>query len=304
MDLIRAVKKRPVVKKKKQRNFVNYQQYEPDFRKLPIPEEIKAPKIAYEPLDRDEISRQSRGLERANTMSNLHKFPSEKFSTSESMSNLHNFEYAKINNESRNNGLYQGEFGRHYVGSFDAVKFQTPELYNQPRFNPQSSAIEQYKNPSISEEYDIPQFYNSNQVSSNSNNLNNLSPNQQENEIKAEPPKLIEHRPTHSVTFDPRIERNSRNNPSFSIASNPDEVSSTHVDPNTDKEIEHRVTETLIKLLQRMDPSQLGDVSHQHLTQMLINENSSQDDQSVGIRDKLSHSEERKDYSTPIYHNM
>jgi hypothetical protein len=294
-------------------NYVNLQQYEPDFRQMPIPEEIHTPEMVYEPLDRNEISRHARGLERANTVANLHKIQSDKFSTSESMSNLQHFDYPETNNDSRNNRLYQNKNGRHYVGSsFDAMKFHTPiEQYNQPRFNPQSNTVEQYNSPYLSNGFGIPPFYNPNQVSArNSNNVNNHSPNQQENEvkaeIKAEIPKLIRHHQAHSVTFDPEIDRRFQNNPDLNTASNVDTDNSVRVDPNTDKEIEHRVTETLIKLLQRMDPSLLGDVSHQHFSQILINENSSQgDDQNIEIRDKMSHSEERKDYDTPMqFQNM
>ena len=75
-------------KKKKNLNHINIYREEQDFRKLPLPEEIKQPEYQYQPLNRENFSKDKRELSRATTFTNLQYLPREEMKTSESHANL------------------------------------------------------------------------------------------------------------------------------------------------------------------------------------------------------------------------
>lgn len=67
------------------------------------------------------------------------------------------------------------------------------------------------------------------------------------------------------------------------------------VDPSTDREIEERVTATLIKLLGKIPPKALGDIQHQQYSKILINEDGEEEprnNHTVGHDQDLTYSRE------------
>lgn len=161
-------------KKKKNMNFINLQHNEPDFRDIPIPEGLEAPQVRYEPLDRHELSRQRRGLERANTLSHLHKLPSRPLTASESSFSLQPIEEI---NEFQNRGNEEVEEDRFYRNNFPSRFVGAPSNTNLnflftprndaeiPRFNPQSNAIEKYHQPSfLPDSFELPRVTSSMQA--------------------------------------------------------------------------------------------------------------------------------------------
>lgn len=149
------------------------QHNEPDFRNLPIPEQIEAPQPRYEPLNRVEISRNRRGMERANTLSNLQKLTPRPYMNSDSSFSQIN-EYEKHRNSlSRDTFPLTSNFGTRNSNTSaqePSEHLQKPlapsQMLEFPRFNPQSQGIEQYNNPQqLPDTFDLPRIYHSSQTS-------------------------------------------------------------------------------------------------------------------------------------------
>jgi hypothetical protein len=233
-------------KKKKTINYINLQNEQPDFRNMPLPEEIQQPQFKYEPLDRDKYSQNRRRMDRANTLSNLHKPYPTPFQSEDSFSNFNFNRPAFEDNASTNQSSLHRNFPSRYAGvgyqEESAWRYGPSQVEEFARFNPHSNNVEKY--------------YVSSKSPSTSSRVN-----MQHNDLRVEKPRL-----TQNAAFNDRndsviIEQpdiNNHEHSGFDIEKlHQQRVSSLgrssskspSVDPITNREIEQRVTETLIKLL-------------------------------------------------------
>ena len=126
---------------------------------MPIPGEIEPPIIKYEPINRSEIMRDIKGLERSNTLSNLQKYSPRPFLTSDSS-------FSALPNEDRNDSMYKYSvenelwnkedskdlkmFNHHFGHRPSILKnkadvsssINQTEDFEMPRYNPQSNSVE------------------------------------------------------------------------------------------------------------------------------------------------------------------
>ena len=152
-------------KKKKSMNFINLKKEEQDFRAMPLPEEIKETQIQYPPLDRENFSKNRRGMERASTVLNLHQNPQRVMVASDSNAslNLPNLNLDLQRNKKKKFN-FKNNSNLNYAESFEEPILENQDNFNEnfeiPRFNPQTNSIEGYNNLNFNnDEFEIPKIY-------------------------------------------------------------------------------------------------------------------------------------------------
>ena len=137
-----------------------------------------------------------------------------------------------------------------------------------------------------------------------------------EKEIGLEIPKIIQ-KPENGVTFDPRYPHTNSQDDQDEIDEllktdeDTDEdyqhTTSSKIDPKTDKELEQKVIQTFLKIMNQVNPDSLGDIQHQHLSKILIDDNSQEGSRERSQeRDVLINnpSEEKKLFDSNIRESM
>ncbi|CAI2362200.1 unnamed protein product [Moneuplotes crassus] len=284
-------------KKKKNMNFINVQK-EDDFRAMPIPEEIEQHKVKYQPLDREEFQRDRRRLERVSTTTNLNRNKPKGLVSSSSS--------ATIDLNRLNRGLGQNKPSRN-VNLVNKKSYQESTasevgLNNQQTlskgyenfvFHPQTSREGYKKSNPLEDDFNRVQVYNSYDDRIEGTNTG-------DEQITPEPPNILE-TDGNRVTFSQPLEmdliepkqRATSGNQHREILRDSIERNSS-VDPHTDKEIEQKVVQTFLKLMDKLQPDSLGDIHHQHLTKILIDDNSGSRGHSLDRNNELENSVERK----------
>ena len=150
--------------------------YEPDFRNMPIPEEIEPPVVKYEPINRSEIMKENRLLERSNTSSNLQKFSPRPFLVSDSS-------FSVLPNEDKSESLYKYNYENELWNKDDSKDLKMfnyhfgykPPIMNKradpnlsvsqsedlemQRYNPHSGSVEKYTIPkALPDSFDLPRI--------------------------------------------------------------------------------------------------------------------------------------------------